>query len=49
MPETYHIYQPEYRDQLENEIKTKETSLEKNKTNLKLDIASLKEMQQQNY
>ncbi len=49
MPEAYHIYQPEYRDQLENEIKTKETSLEKNKTNLKLDIASLKEMQQQNY
>ena len=47
MPETYHIYHPEYRDKLLNEIKNKETNIEKN--NLKLDVSMLKNMQNQNY
>lgn len=49
MSETYYIYNPEYRNKLINEIKNKETSLKTSKSDLKLDLPKLKNIQKQNY
>ncbi len=49
MSETYYIYNPEYRNKLINGIKNKETSLKTSKSDLKLDLPKLKNIQKQNY
>lgn len=45
--QTYHEYHPEYRDSLEKEIQAKESAQAKIKENSNIDVATLKQMQQQ--